>query len=293
MQRVGDVLRYGSKRGDIPAHQEGGGLRQEPHPENKAHQVLRHESGDHRQSQGTNQQFTQALEQIYQHDKPRRRQPLRIRKPHPGSCGRQEAQRAQEHTERKFHRHSQVFAFVSQTGIDRGQYRTCQHHPERVQRLEAHWVNGETENFMVHVIDSKEVQRCRHLRVQHVEHNRFQHQDEGHEHLVAPGFIQFECLTEEDDSHGNRQDDQHQVGNLHVVHQPGADKYHHYRTGQHVQQITEIQRLMVWLRTDIFYHSTAGKVDQQRDDKPGPAQVVGHRVAKLIGNHRRQRQRQQ
>ena len=88
---------------------------------------------------------------------------------------------------------------------------------------------------MVHVIDSKEVQRSWHLRVQHVEHHRFQHQDKGHKHFVAPGFIQFEGLTEEDDRHGNRQDDQHQVGNLYVVHQPGADKYHHYRSGQHAE----------------------------------------------------------
>ena len=50
---------------------------------------------------------------------------------------------------------------------------------------------------------------------------------------------------------------------------------------------------MVRPRADIFHHTPTGEVNQQGDDQTGAAQVVGYRIAELVGNHRRQRQRQQ
>ena len=37
------------------------------------------------------------------------------------------------------------------------QYWAGEYHPERVKRLEADRVDGKTENFMMHVVDGKEV----------------------------------------------------------------------------------------------------------------------------------------
>ena len=50
---------------------------------------------------------------------------------------------------------------------------------------------------------------------------------------------------------------------------------------------------MIRLGANIFHHPAAGEVDQQRDNQPRAAQVIGYRVAKFFGDHRRQRQRQQ
>ncbi|STG50920.1 Uncharacterised protein [Escherichia coli] len=49
----------------------------------------------------------------------------------------------------------------------------------------------------MHVVDGKEVQRRWHLGVENVKHHRFEHQDKGDKHFIAPGFIQLECLTKE------------------------------------------------------------------------------------------------
>ncbi len=188
--------------------------------------MLRHQSGDHCQPQRANQQLAQTLEQIHQHDKPRRRQSLRIGKPHPGGGGGQKTQCAEEHTERKLHRHSQIFAFTTQSGVNRCQYRTGDDHPEWVQRLKTHRVNGESKNFMMHVINRKEVQRGRHLRIQNVKQHGFNHQNKRHEHFIAAGFIQTKRFAKEENSDDDRKDDEHQIGNLNVVHQPGAEENH-------------------------------------------------------------------
>ena len=50
---------------------------------------------------------------------------------------------------------------------------------------------------------------------------------------------------------------------------------------------------MIRLGANIFHHPAAGEVDQQRDNQPRAAQVIGHGIAKLFGDHRRQRERQQ
>ncbi len=52
--------------------------------------------------------------------------------------------------------------------------------------VEADRVDGKTENFMMHVVDGKEVQRCWHLGVENVKHHRFEHQDKGDKHFIAP-----------------------------------------------------------------------------------------------------------
>ena len=97
----------------------------------------------------------------------------------------------------------------------------------------------------MHVIDGEEVQRGWHLGIQDIKHHRFEHQDEGDEHLVAAGFIEAESFAEEENRHHDGQHDQHQVGDFNVMHQPGAEENHHHGADQHVQQITETQRLMI------------------------------------------------
>ena len=92
---------------------------------------------------------------------------------------------------------------------------------------------------MVDVVDRKEVERGGHLRVQNIKQHRLQHQDKGDEHFVAPGLIKLEGLAEEENRHHHREDNQHQVGNFDVMHQPGADKNHDHRSGQHVQQVAQ------------------------------------------------------
>lgn len=108
------------------------------------------------------------------------------------------------------------------------QYWAGEYHPERVKRLEADRVDGKTENFMMHVVDGKEVQRCWHLGVENVKHHRFEHQDKGDKHFIAPGFIQLECLTKEDDGDDDGENNQHQIGDFYVVHQPCAYEDHHH-----------------------------------------------------------------
>jgi len=81
---------------------------------------------------------------------------------------------------------------------------------------------------MMHVVDGKEVQRRWHLGVENVKHHRFEHQDKGDKHFIAPGFIQLECLTKEDDGDDDGENNQHQIGDFYVVHQPGADEDHHH-----------------------------------------------------------------
>ena len=58
LKRIGNVVRHRGKCCHIAAQQERGSLRQEPHPENKAHQMLRHQGSNHRQAKGANKQFT-------------------------------------------------------------------------------------------------------------------------------------------------------------------------------------------------------------------------------------------
>ncbi len=48
---------------------------------------------------------------------------------------------------------------------------------------------------------------------------------------------------------------------------------------------------MVRLRADIFHHTPTGEVNQQGDDQTGAAQVVGYRIAELVGITGGQRQR--
>lgn len=95
---------------------------------------------------------------------------------------------------------------------------------------------------MMHVVDGKEVQRRWHLGVENVKHHRFEHQDKGDKHFIAPGFIQLECLTEENKGDHNTQGNQYQIGDFDVVHQPGADIDHRDRANQHIKQLTETQR---------------------------------------------------
>ncbi len=99
----------------------------------------------------------------------------------------------------------------------------------------------------MYVIDCEEIQRCRHLCVQNIKQHRFKHQDKSDEHFVASGFIQTKRFTEEENDDHNRQDDQHQVGDFYVMHQPGAEENHGDGADQYGEQITEAQRLMVWL----------------------------------------------
>ena len=67
---------------------------------------------------------------------------------------------------------------------------------------------------MMHVVDGKEVQRRWHLGVENVKHHRFEHQDKGDKHFIAPGFIQLECLTKEDDGDDDGENNQHQIGDF-------------------------------------------------------------------------------
>ncbi len=53
----------------------------------------------------------------------------------------------------------------------------------------------------MHIINGEKVQRGRHLGIQDVKQHRFQHQNEGHKHLITPGFIQPERFAEEEDNH--------------------------------------------------------------------------------------------
>ena len=78
------------------------------------------------------------------------------------------------------------------------------------------------------IVDGKEVQRCWHLGVENVKHHRFEHQDKGDKHFIAPGFIQLECLTKEDDGDDDGENNQHQIGDFYVVHQPCTDEDHHH-----------------------------------------------------------------
>ena len=47
---------------------------------------------------------------------------------------------------------------------------------------------------------------------------------------------------------------------------------------------------MIRLGADIFHHIAAGKEGKQRNNQPHPAQVIGHGIAVVIGNHRRERE---
>ncbi len=143
----------------------------------------------------------------------------------------------------------------------------------------------------MHVVDGKEVERGRHLGVEHVEHHGFQHQHEGHVHLVAGHRIELEGLAKEEDHHSQGHRHQHHVGDHHVVHQPGAEEDQGYRAQQDQQQLAVIERQMVGFGADVLDHVTTGEEGQQRDDQAHPAQVVGHRIAVVIGDDRRQRQR--
>ena len=78
------------------------------------------------------------------------------------------------------------------------------------------------------IVDGKEVQRCWHLGVENVKHHRFEHQDKGDKHFIAPGFIQLECLTKEDDGDDDGENNQHQIGDFYVVHQPCTYEDHHH-----------------------------------------------------------------
>ena len=90
-------------------------------------------------------------------------------------------------------------------------------------------IAAEVKNFdPLEVVDGKEVQRCWHLGVENVKHHRFEHQDKGDKHFIAPGFIQLECLTKEDDGDDDGENNQHQIGDFYVVHQPCTYEDHHH-----------------------------------------------------------------
>lgn len=99
------------------------------------------------------------------------------------------------------------------------QYWVGEYYLERVKRLEVDRVDGKIENFMMYVVDGKEVQRCWYLGVENVKYYRFEYQDKGDKYFIAFGFIQFECLTKEDDGDDDGENNQYQIGDFYVVYQ--------------------------------------------------------------------------
>ncbi len=113
---------------------------------------------------------------------------------------------------------------MTEMGVDRRQHRAGDHYPEGIQRLEADRVDGKAKDLMMDVVDGEEVQRGRHLGIQNVKQHRLDHQNKGDEHFVASSFIEAKRLTEKERNNHDRQNNQHQVGDHHVMHQPGAEK---------------------------------------------------------------------
>ncbi len=151
-------MRYSGESSDITPEQRCHRLGQEPHPEDKAHQALRHQCSHHGQTQRTDHQLADALEQVNKHHEPGRGEPLLIGKPPAGSRGGQETERAEEHPEGKFERHGEITPLAAHPGIDHRQHRATHYHPEGVERLEADRVDVHAQHLVMHVVDGKEVQ---------------------------------------------------------------------------------------------------------------------------------------
>ncbi|MNE80343.1 hypothetical protein D3C80_1769050 [compost metagenome] len=73
---------------------------------------------------------------------------------------------------------------------------------------------------MLDVMDGEEVQRGRHLGIQHEEHHRFQHQQKGDDHLAACRTVQRKGFLGEHDHNTQGDNRQRPAGNDLVVQQP-------------------------------------------------------------------------
>ncbi|MNT42621.1 hypothetical protein D3C72_1790500 [compost metagenome] len=116
---------------------------------------------------------------------------------------------------------------------------------------------------MFHVVDSEEVQRGRHLAVEHKEDDRFQHQQEGDDHLAARGTVQRKGFFGEHNHDTNGDNRQCPAGNHLVVQQPAGNGYQSDYAHQDHQQLFHLQRFEVRLGTVLFNPLVAHhKVDQ-------------------------------
>ena len=122
---------------------------------------------------------------------------------------------------------------------------------------------------MFNVTNRKEVQRRRHLTVQHEEDDCFKHQDEGNDHFTTRSTFHGERFFTEDNNDTEGNNAQRHTRNFLVVQQPGCnrDQCHNANNGQ--QQVTVVDWFKVRFRTVLFNPALAeGKVnngDQQTD----------------------------
>ena len=140
-------------------------------------------------------------------------------------------------------RHWQTVAHLV---IDRGQNRATNHDPERVQCLILLRFERDAQNRVLNVTNGEEVQRGWHLAVQHEEDNRFQHQNEGHDHLTTGSTLHSECFFREDNHDTQRHNAQNGTCDTLVVQQPGSDGRQHHNAYDGRQQFAHMHRLEVW-----------------------------------------------
>ena len=278
-QRVGHVFRNRHTASNVTTDDVRTGSRQEPATHDEAHQTLWNQLCHHRQTQTRDHQFTDALQTVAD-DQPVHGDDTRVGSEFRAQRQHQEGTRAQHHTNRELGRHWQVVAHLV---IDSGQNWATDDDPERVERLILFRFERDTQNGVLNVTNREEVQRGWHLAVQHEEDNRFQHQNESHDHLTTRRTGHREGFFTKDDNDTQCNHAQNHTCDALVVQQPGrySHQNHHADNGQ--QQVTIVNRLEVWLGTVLFnptlteceVHNGNQHTDNAQRERGAPAVFSG------------------
>ncbi len=241
-QRVGNVVWYRHQVRNLTCDDGRASGSQEPATHDEAHQTLRDQLRNHRQAQTGDHQFTDGLQRIAQ-DQPVNRNDTRVGREFRPQRQHQECARAQHHTDSEFVRHRQTVAHLV---IDSGQNRATNHDPERVQGLILLRLERDTEDGVLNVADSEEVQRRWHLAVQNEEDDCFQHQNERHNHLTTCRTLHREGFFREDNHDTQRNHAQYGTCNALVMQQPGGDSGQDHDADDGCQQFAHVHGFEVW-----------------------------------------------
>ncbi len=164
---------------------------------------------------------------------------------------------------------------IAQLVIDSSQQRTGDHDPEWIQRLELLRLKRDAENGMLYVADRKEVERGRHLHIEHKEYNRFHHQQKRHNHFAARRTLQRERFFGKDQNNAQSNNAERHARNALVMQQPGGECDQHRDAHDCQQQFAHLQRSKVRLRTVLFHQAFKEQEVKQRDHQPHDGEREG------------------
>ena len=167
--------------------------------------------------------------------------------------------------------------------IDSCQNRAANHNPERVQRLILLRLERDTQDRVLNVTNGEEVQRGWHLAVQYEEDNRFQHQNEGYNHLTTCRTLHREGFFSEDNHDTQRNHGQYGTCNTLVVQQPGRDSGQDHNADDGCQQFAHMHGFEVWFRTIIFNPAATEQEVHNGDQHTHEAQRKRYAPAEFRG----------